>query len=154
NWIDELIKQNSGFGKEEIREAVKWFIGDISGLAEKQNVEFTNLPVTQADLAYIVTALKDSKISGTIAKKVLEQIFAKGGRAEEIIKEQGLEQISDAGALAEIVNKVIAENQKLVDSLEKNPNAINALVGQVMKATRGQANPKMAEQSLREKLGI
>lgn len=154
NWIDELIKQDSKFGKEDIREAVKWFIGDISGLAEKQSVEFANLPVAQADLAYIVTSLRENKISGTIAKKVLEQIFAEGKRAEDIIKEQGLEQISDAGALAEIIKQVITENQKLVDSLEKNPNAINALVGQVMKATRGQANPRMAEEALRDTLKI
>lgn len=166
DWIDKL-KSEMGNEKPEtkklIKEAVKWFTGDISGMADKKGISVTELPLTQNDLIYIVNAVAENKISGTIVKKVLEEMFAKGPRdlqatdslsAEEIVKSQGLEQITDDSAINKIAEEVIANNQKLVDSLAKNPNAINALVGQVMKATRGQANPKAAEAKLRELLKL
>lgn len=152
NWIDGL--QSLISDKKQIKEAVKWFTGDISGMAEKKGVAIADLPITPEDLTFIITALADNKISGAIVKKVLEEMFEKGGRAADIVKSQGLEQITDESAINKIVEEVIASNQKLVESLAKNPNAINALVGQVMKATRGQANPKVAEAKLREALSL
>jgi aspartyl-tRNA(Asn)/glutamyl-tRNA(Gln) amidotransferase subunit B len=153
DWIDTLNLETRNQKLEtNMKEAVKWFIGDISGMLEAKSMSLSELPVTQADLIYLVNALKENKISGTIVKKVLEEMFTSGGRAEEIVKSQGLEQITDDSAINKVVEEVIAANQKLVDSLAKNPNAINALVGQVMKATRGQANPKVAEAKLRELL--
>ncbi|MBL8015187.1 MAG: Asp-tRNA(Asn)/Glu-tRNA(Gln) amidotransferase subunit GatB [Candidatus Doudnabacteria bacterium] len=151
DWIDLLSKD---LAAEKLKQAVKWFIGDVSGLMEKKGVSVAELPVSPTDLIFLVESVAENKISGTIVKKVLEEMFESGGRAEEIVKSQGLEQISDSGALEKIVDEVIVNNQKLVDSLAKNPNAINALVGQVMKATKGQANPKLAEQAIRTKLGV
>ncbi len=152
DWMDRLAQELGIKNQELSKECVKWFIGDISGLLEAKGIAFAELPVQPADLIYLVTALNQNKISGTIIKKVLEEMFANGGKAEGIIQSQGLEQITDDGAITKVVAEVIAANQKLVDSLAKNPNAINALVGQVMKATRGQANPKAAEAALRTAL--
>lgn len=135
-----------------VRTIVGWLNGFIAAEIAKRGIYIDAMPITQKDLLYLAYLVQQNKISGTIVKKVSDELFTKGGTAEDIIKSQGLEQITDTGALEKIVQEVVAGNQKLVDSLVKNPNAINALVGQVMRATKGQANPKVAEELLRKLL--
>ncbi|MEP7103762.1 MAG: Asp-tRNA(Asn)/Glu-tRNA(Gln) amidotransferase subunit GatB [Candidatus Dojkabacteria bacterium] len=153
DWFDKLITQTNE-DRDLIRESAKWLIGDISGHLEKRSIEVTDSPVTQEGVLDIVKLIKENKISGTIAKNIIEQIFEKGGNVKEIIESQGLIQISDSGEVEKIVDNVIANNPKIIEDMKKNPNAIKFLVGQVMKESKGKVNPKVAEEELRKKLGI
>ncbi len=151
DWMDEL---NGKLSEENLKEAVKWFIGEISGLMEKNSIAIAELPLKHTDLIYLIESLKSNKISGTIMKKVLEILFKEGGTAEEIIKDRGMEQISDESDIKNLVQKAVDDNQKIVDSLSKNPNAYKALIGIVMRESKGQANPQMVEKMLKELLSI
>lgn len=159
-WFDRLISlvqeqyEDESVQMARIKEAAKWFIGDIFGLKQVHKVPFTKIPVSQQDLIDLVTMLADRKISGTIAKNILEIMFTQGGRVKEIVEKENLTLVSDAGMISEVAQKVIAENEKVVNDMAKNPNAIKFLVGQVMKQTRGKASPQMAEESLRKLLKL
>jgi aspartyl-tRNA(Asn)/glutamyl-tRNA(Gln) amidotransferase subunit B len=154
DWMDDF-QQETRLDSALIAEAVKWFIGDISGLLEKNNLNVAELPITHTDLAYLVEALGENKISGSIVKKVLDMIFSGEEKsAEDIVSKQNLEQVSDPKELQVWAKAAIKENPQLVASLEKNPNAIKALVGQVMKLSRGRANPQLVESILHELLKV
>jgi aspartyl-tRNA(Asn)/glutamyl-tRNA(Gln) amidotransferase subunit B len=111
-------------------------------------------PVTPEDLSYLIDLMKDKKISGTIAKNVIDQIFENKGSAKTIIESQGLMQINDSNEVVKFVEQAISENPKIVEDTKKNPNAIKFLVGQVMKLSKGKVNPKIAEEELTKKLGL
>jgi len=153
NWFDKLLElaQDS---KNLAKEYAKWIVGDISGQLEKRGKSISESVVTQEDLIYIVKLLKENQISGTIAKNVIDQIFEKGGRSEEIITSQNLIQISDSSEIDSIIREVIDSNQKVVADISKNPNAIKFLVGQVMKLSKGKVNPKVAENELKKALNL
>ncbi|MEO6728644.1 MAG: Asp-tRNA(Asn)/Glu-tRNA(Gln) amidotransferase subunit GatB [Candidatus Dojkabacteria bacterium] len=153
DWFDILLKLGSN-DSTLAKESAKWLIGDISGQLEKRSISISESAVKQDDIIVLVNLLKENKISGTIAKNVIEEIFEKGGNAKNIIESQGLVQISDSNEVEGIVNTVISENAKIVEDMKKNPNAIKFLVGQVMKASKGKVNPKVAEEELRKKLGV
>jgi aspartyl-tRNA(Asn)/glutamyl-tRNA(Gln) amidotransferase subunit B len=98
--------------------------------------------------------LTGGKLSGSLAKKVIQEMFVSGKSASEIAKEQGLEVVADEDRLGEIAGKVIADNQKVVKDIAKNPNALKFLIGQMMKETKGMASPAASEKILRNKLGL
>ena len=101
----------------------------------------------------MILLIESGEISNRIAQEVFDKMFESGKSAQEIVKEQGLTQISDEDALAEIVAKVIAENPAAVQDFKQGKKrAIGFLVGQVMKATRGKANPGIVNQKLQEVL--
>lgn len=152
NWFDELLKLNSS--REVVREAAKWIVGEISGQLEKRGDAISSMNLKQQDLLEIIEQMLSKKISGTIAKEVINIIFEEGGSAKEIIESRGLTQITDSNFVADIVKKVIDSNPKLVADLTKNPNVIKALVGQVMRQTQGKVNPKVAEEELKKSLGV
>ena len=130
-----------------------WVMVEVQRLLNGAGLEFERVPVSPAELAELLELVKKGTISNNTGKEVLEAMFATGKKAAEIVKERGLEQISDSGELEAIVLRVIAENpgpvQDVRDGKEK---AIGFLVGQVMKATKGKANPQRVNQLLREKL--
>ncbi|HEX3016006.1 MAG TPA: Asp-tRNA(Asn)/Glu-tRNA(Gln) amidotransferase GatCAB subunit B, partial [Desulfobacteria bacterium] len=101
----------------------------------------------------LLTLIEKGTISGKIAKKVIQEMFETGKPAAVIIKEKGLVQISDEGALGAIVDKIIAANpQSVADYQAGKKQAVGFLVGQVMKQTKGQANPGLVNKLLKEKL--
>ncbi len=150
-WMDQLAAKCES-SITVMQEATKWFVGEISGQMEKKSCQLRDLPVTHEDLIYLVKEMQANNISGTIVKKVIELLFSEQTTARDIVESRGLKQISDENALTAVVDQVIAENPKLVESLAKNPNALNALLGQVMRATKGQANPHVVEKALRQRL--
>jgi aspartyl-tRNA(Asn)/glutamyl-tRNA(Gln) amidotransferase subunit B len=152
DYIDSLLSK--GLSKDELKEIVKWFIGDISGLLDKNGKTVSELRTTPDDLVFLIKELRASRISGAIVKKVLEIQNTDGGRAEEIVNVGGLTQISDISEIDRLVDQTITDNPKVVESLSKNPNALKALVGYVMKLSKGKANPKMSEEIIKKKLGI
>lgn len=152
SWFDNLL--NLTQASEEIKEAAKWLVGEVSGQLEKRKLAINQMSLTQEDLLELVRQMKNKTISGTIAKDVINTIFEEGGNAKSIIETKGLTQITDSNFVSEVAKKVIEENQKVVNDISKNPNAIKFLVGQVMRQTQGKVNPKIAEEELKKQLQL
>lgn len=130
-----------------------WVMGDLSALLKANNCSFEKSPVSPKQLAGLLSLIKTGQISGKIGKTVIEEIYTTGKDPEIIIKEKGLVQISDEGALEKIIAEVLAANPKSVSDYQAGKeSAIGFLVGQVMKATKGQANPGLVNKILKEKL--
>lgn len=137
----------------EPKTVANWMMGEFLSLLNANNTEIQDSKVTPQQLASLLESQKEGKISGKIAKTVFAEMFASGKNPEVIIKEKGLVQISDEGALATIIEKIIAANPKSVEDYRGGKkNALGFLVGQVMKETKGQANPSIVNKLLQEKL--
>lgn len=130
-----------------------WIMGEFSRLLNANNLEVSETKVTPDGLAKLLGLIENGTISGKIAKQVFEEMFSTGDDPAEIVKKKGLVQISDQGQLEEIIAEVVANNPKSVEDYKNGKEkAIGFLVGQVMKATRGKANPGMVNKLLKEKL--
>jgi len=130
-----------------------WVMGDLSRLLNANNTNITSCLIKPEQLAAMLRLLEKGTISGKIAKMVFEEMFATGKDAETIVKEKGLVQISDEGAISSIVDEVIAKNQKSVEDYRAGKDrALGFLVGQVMKVSKGKANPEMVNKLLKERL--
>jgi aspartyl-tRNA(Asn)/glutamyl-tRNA(Gln) amidotransferase subunit B len=148
----ELV--NKAVKKPAPKTVANWVNGELSALLKDLDVGFRELPVTGKAFAGLIDRVTDATISIKSAKDVL-QLMAQGeGNADEIIEKRGLRQISDAGAIEKAVDEVLAANAKQVaDYKAGKEKALNSLVGQVMKATKGKANPAQVNEILRRKLG-
>ena len=136
------------------RKAVNnWIISDISRILNEKELEADQIPFTAEHLGHLVELIDKGTISSSIGKKVIEELFENPKEPEEIIKEKGWIQISDEGAIREVVLKVLEENPNSVaDYKAGKDRAIGFLVGQAMKATKGKANPQMLNKMLKEEL--
>lgn len=130
-----------------------WIMGELSMYLNENNMEIDECKIAPAQLAEMLKLIDNGTISGKIAKTVFAEMFASGKDPEVIIKEKGLVQISDEGELAKMVEEVIANNPKSVEDYHNGKQkAVGFLVGQIMKATRGKANPALVNKLLKEKL--
>ncbi|HEU5323006.1 MAG TPA: Asp-tRNA(Asn)/Glu-tRNA(Gln) amidotransferase GatCAB subunit B, partial [Methylomirabilota bacterium] len=110
-------------------------------------------PVTPARLAGLLRLIEDGTISGKIAKDVFERMARSGEDAAAIVRREGLTQVADASALEAMIDRVLAENPRVVEDFRRGKAAaLQALVGRVMKASGGKANPGMVNRLLQEKL--
>lgn len=135
------------------REIANWATGDLRALLNEKGVGFAESPVKPEQLAGLVIKKHKGEISGPIAKTVLAEMFATGKSADEIVKAKGLTQVSDEGALAKIIGEVIAKNPTQVQQYKSGKEAVlGFLVGQVMKASGGKANPGKVNELLKGKL--
>lgn len=136
------------------RKAVNnWIISDISRILNEKELEADQIPFTAEHLGHLVQLIDKGTISSSIGKKVIEELFENPKEPEEIIEEKGWIQISDEGAIREVVLKVLEENPNSVaDYKAGKDRAIGFLVGQAMKATKGKANPQMLNKMLKEEL--
>ncbi|MDP4147089.1 MAG: Asp-tRNA(Asn)/Glu-tRNA(Gln) amidotransferase GatCAB subunit B, partial [Bacillota bacterium] len=117
------------------------------------DLAFEEIPVKQEHIVELAKLVAEGKISNTAAKEVFEEVFNTGKSPEAVVEEKGLSQISDTGALEEAVVSVLEANPQSVEDYKGGKlQAIGFLVGQVMKATKGKANPKMVKDLLEEKL--
>jgi aspartyl-tRNA(Asn)/glutamyl-tRNA(Gln) amidotransferase subunit B len=144
-------------GKENAKTAANWLMGDVSSTLNREGVEIADAPVLPAQLAGMLKRIADGTISNKIAKEVFGAMWeAKSDDAnlvDVIIEQKGLKQISDTGALEAIVNEVLANNEKSVEQYRAGKEAaINALIGQAMKASKGKANPAQLTELLKKKL--
>jgi aspartyl-tRNA(Asn)/glutamyl-tRNA(Gln) amidotransferase subunit B len=140
----------------EAKLVANWMLGELSAALNRDEIDAAASPVAPAALAKLLARIADGSISGKIAKEVFEAMWARegGGDADAIIEARGLKQISDSGAIEAIVDEVIQANPKSVEEFRAGKEkAFNALVGQVMKASRGKANPAQVNDILRRKLG-
>lgn len=130
-----------------------WMMGELSRLLNQEGLDISDSPVKPGSLAELLQLVGSGKISGKMAKGVFEEMFRSGQDPASIVREQGLEQISDAGSLEPLIDKILQENAKVVqDYLGGKAKAFGSLVGQVMKATKGQANPALVNELLKKKL--
>ena len=154
NYFEAVV---AAAGKEQAKPAANWLMGDVASTLNREGIEIAAAPVTAAQLALLLQRIADGTISNKIAKEVFSAMWeAKSDSdklADDIIESKGLKQISDSGALEKIVDDVLAANAKSVEEFRAGKEqAINALMGQAMKASKGKANPAQLTELLKKKL--
>jgi len=133
--------------------AANWVMGELSAALNKAELGIASSPVSAAQLGKLIARIQDGTLSGKLAKQVFEGLWEGAGEVDAIIEARGLKQMSDSGELEKIIDEVLAANQKSVDEFRAGKEkAFNALVGQVMKASRGKANPAQVNELLKSKL--
>ncbi|MBS4024889.1 MAG: Asp-tRNA(Asn)/Glu-tRNA(Gln) amidotransferase subunit GatB, partial [Clostridia bacterium] len=138
---------------QDAKTTSNWVMGELLRLLNANAMEVEEVKVKPEQLAGLLILLEKGTVSGKIAKTVFEEMFATGAGADQIVKEKGLVQISDEGAIAAIVQQVIDANpQSVADFISGKEQAVGFLVGQVMKETKGKANPGVVNKLLKEKL--
>jgi aspartyl-tRNA(Asn)/glutamyl-tRNA(Gln) amidotransferase subunit B len=130
-----------------------WLIGEISAYLNKEQIEIHKSKLTSDNVAMLINRIDDQTISGKIGKSIFEEMCLSGSTPDEIIESQGLKQISDDGAIEEIIMTVISENPSQVKAyLDGKDKLFGFFVGQVMKLTEGKANPTAVNSILKDKL--
>jgi aspartyl-tRNA(Asn)/glutamyl-tRNA(Gln) amidotransferase subunit B len=148
DFFEECVKEYV-----DAKTVSNWVMGELLGTLNAMDKEIDEIPLTPKHLADMLKLMDKGTISGKIAKKVFKEMMETGRTPDEIVEEKGLKQIADEGELSKIVDKVIADNPKSVEDYRAGKKkAIGYLVGQVMKETRGKANPQLVNKLLREKL--
>ncbi|MBH0097262.1 Asp-tRNA(Asn)/Glu-tRNA(Gln) amidotransferase subunit GatB [Psychrobacter sp. NZS113] len=156
DYFEDVVAE---VGQSDAKMAGNWVMGDLLGALNKDDKEITDSPISAKQLAGMLKRIKDDTLSGKLAKKVFSALYEREGgdaddAADKIIEAKGLKQETDTGAIKAIVEEVIAKNQAMVDEYRGGKEkAFNGLVGQVMKASRGSANPQQVNQILKELLG-
>jgi aspartyl-tRNA(Asn)/glutamyl-tRNA(Gln) amidotransferase subunit B len=154
NYFEAVVAKA---GKENAKAAANWLMGDVASTLNREGVDIVNAPVEASQLALLLKRIADGTISNKIAKEVFAAMWeaksADENIVDTIIDQKGLRQISDSGALEKIVDDVLAANEKSVNEYRAGKEAaINALMGQAMKASRGKANPAQLTELLKKKL--
>ncbi len=149
DYFEALVKASGA----EPRLAANWQTGELAAALNREARDIASCPLSPEALAALVKRLADGTLSGKMAKEVFDAMWAGEGATDAIIEQRGLKQLSDAGAIEKRVDEVLAANAKLVDDYRAGKDkAFNALVGQVMKATQGKANPSQVNEILRRKI--
>ena len=153
DYFETVVKAADG----EAKLSANWVMGELSAVLNKSNQDITQSPVSAELLGGMIKRIKDNTISSNIAKQIFEAIVNGEGTADEIIENKGLKQLTDTGAIEKLVDDVIAANPDQVkqyqeSSADKQGKLIGFFVGQIMKQSKGKANPKQVNELLQEKL--
>lgn len=148
DFFDATVKAGA-----DAKLASNWLMGDVSAFLNAEGKELHDTPLTPENLAQLITLITDGTISSKIAKKVFTDLAKKGGNPSDIVKEKGLVQISDEGTLRTVITEVLDTNPQSIEDFKNGKDrAVGFLVGQVMKATKGQANPPLVNKLLMEEI--
>lgn len=148
DFFEEAVAKSSN-----AKAVSNWIMGDLMRILKDKNLEPDAIPFPAEHLARMIAMIDKGTISGTIAKKVFEKMFESQKDPESIVKEEGLEVVSDEGALVAVVRKILESNpQSVADYKSGKDKAFGFLVGQAMKETRGKANPQLINKLLKEEL--
>ncbi len=146
----EAVEKSSG---GETKLAANWVMGDFAAALNKDNLEIGVCPVNAAMLGGLIQRIADNTISGKIAKQVFEAMWEGEGDADSIIEKKGLKQITDSGAIEQVIDQILAANPEQVKQYRAGKDKLlGFFVGQVMKATQGKANPGQLNELLKKKL--
>ena len=149
DYFEQLIQ------KHDAKLCTTWLTVELFGRMNKLGVKFEDLKISAQNLTELLDLIKSGEISGKIAKDVLDIMFESGEQAHKIVESKGLKQVSDLGALEKIVNEVIQNNAENFAKLQAgDEKLLGFFVGQIMKASKGQANPQLANEILKKKLGF
>jgi aspartyl-tRNA(Asn)/glutamyl-tRNA(Gln) amidotransferase subunit B len=148
-YFEQALVQDEG----QASQLANWILGDLAGALNRDDTEIQQSPVNPGMLAGLLRRVADNTISGKIAKQVFEAIWQGEGSADEIIEARGLKQITDSGAIESLIDEVISENPDQVEQFRAGKEKVlGFFVGQVMKRSKGQANPGQVNQMLQTKL--
>ncbi len=152
-YFEAVVKTADG----EAKLSANWVMGELSALLNKRNQDITESPVSAELLGGMIKRIKDNTISSNIAKQVFEALCNGEGTADEIIAQKGLQQLTDSTVIIKLVDDVIAANPKQVKQYQESPavkqeKLIGFFVGQIMKQSKGKANPEKVNELLQEKL--
>ncbi|MEI4615713.1 Asp-tRNA(Asn)/Glu-tRNA(Gln) amidotransferase subunit GatB [Bacillus cereus] len=154
-----LTKEMSDFFEATVADGAdakltsNWLMGEVLAYLNKQQKELKDVALTPAGLSKMVQLIEKGTISSKIAKKVFNELIEKGGDPEESVKAKGLVQISDEGTLRKVVTEILDNNEQSIEDFKNGKDrAIGFLVGQIMKATKGQANPPLVNKILLEEI--
>jgi len=152
-YFEQVVKASG-----DAKLSANWVNVELTAALNKADIAFQQSPVSAQLLGGLLKRIADNTISGKIAKQVFEAMWNGEGDADAIIESKGLKQITDSGAIEKIVDEVIANNPQQVENYrnadeKKRPKMLGFFVGQVMKASKGKANPQQVNQLLNEKLG-
>ena len=149
DYFEQALERIPGHPKQ----LANWILGDLSGALNKASIEIDDSPVSAKMLSGLILRIGDSTISGKIAKQVFEAIWSGEGTADEIIAARGLRQITDTDAIEGLIDEVIAANPDQVEQFRAGKEKVlGFFVGQIMKQSKGKANPGQVNQMLRDKL--
>ncbi|GLG82745.1 Asp-tRNA(Asn)/Glu-tRNA(Gln) amidotransferase subunit GatB [Acinetobacter calcoaceticus] len=142
-------------GAAQGKVSANWVMGEFSGALNKANLDLADSPVSAKQLGGMIARIIDNTISGKIAKQVFGFMWESEGKsADDIIVEKGLKQETDTGAIEAIIKEVLAANEKMVEEYKSGKEkAFNGLVGQVMKASKGKANPAQVNELMKKLIG-
>ncbi len=148
DYFESVVKAGA-----DPKPSANWIMGDLQALLVERKSEVTDCPITPENLAAMIQLIEDGTISGKIAKELLPEMYATGKTAKTLVEEKGLVQISDSGELEAVAREIIAANPgPAADYRSGKEKALGFLVGQMMKATKGKANPRMANEIIRNEL--
>ncbi len=158
-WLSTLGLEGT---KEEIWEKNKkklnklvanWIINRLLKLVSENNIEISKIKINPENFAEFIVLVYQNKISSKSAQQVLEKMFKSGTTPSHIIEEEGLEQVSNENELTDVVEKTIKNNPQVVEDYKKGKsNALQFLIGKIMKETKGKANPQAIAKLLKEKI--
>ncbi|MSV32704.1 MAG: Asp-tRNA(Asn)/Glu-tRNA(Gln) amidotransferase GatCAB subunit B, partial [Bryobacterales bacterium] len=148
----EFYEQAATASKDP-KAVANWVMGDLAAMLKSTGKEIADSPIPPRHIAELVDLIGTGELSGKLAKEIFPKMFETGDAPKAIMEREGLKQISDTGALEKIIDDVIANNPKQVEQYKGGKTTvIGFLVGAVMKASRGQANPAAVNQLMAEKL--
>lgn len=147
-FFDEVLAKGA-----DVKQSANWIMGDIAAHLKNIKMTITEAKLTPASLAELISLIKDSTISGKIAKEILPDLIEKGGSAKEAVESKGLSQISDSATIEAMVDKILADNMKQVEAYRGGKTKLQGFfVGQAMKASGGRVNPGLLNKILMAKL--
>lgn len=148
DFFEEIIQQGA-----EAKQASNWLMGDVSAYLNSEKLDLADTQLTPNNLASMIQLINDGTISSKIAKKVFQELIEKGGEPKDIVEANGWIQLSDPAQLLPMINEVLDNNQQSIDDFKNGKDkAIGFLVGQIMKSTKGKANPGVVNKLLKEEL--
>ncbi|UMZ74530.1 Asp-tRNA(Asn)/Glu-tRNA(Gln) amidotransferase subunit GatB [Natranaerofaba carboxydovora] len=148
DYFDECAKKS-----ENPKKPANWIMGDLLRVLNEENREIDEIKITSDMLVELCKLEEDGTISSKIAKEVFEEMYKNGDKPEEVVEKKGLKQISDQGEIEQFVEEVIEENPETIEDIRNGKDkAMGFLVGQVMKKSKGKANPQMVNDLLKEKI--
>lgn len=138
----------------DAKQASNWLMGEVSAYLNSEKIELLDTKLTPSNLAGMIQLIADGTISSKIAKQVFKELIENGGDAKAVVEAKGLVQLSDPAQLLPVITEILDNNQQSIDDFKNGKDrAVGFLVGQIMKATRGKANPGVVNQLLQEELG-
>ena len=147
NFFEKVVEN------ADVQLAAKWIIGDLNALLNKHDMGLQESKIDAENFSALIQKITDNTISGKIAKDVLEEMWNTGAKVSEVIDSKGMQQISDAGELENIIEIILNENTDQVNAYKSGKDKLfGFFVGQVMKATQGKANPGLVNELLKKKL--
>ena len=152
-YFETALSALKNKGKKTVKLLANWLVGELFGVLNKESVALKDSKISAQNLAEMVDLISADTISGKIAKQIFPEMWKTGQSAAEIVKEKGLEQVSDDGAIEVIIDEIIAANgDKVAEYKSGKDKLFGFFVGQVMKAMQGKGNPKAVNDILKAKL--